>query len=310
MDAKSAVCTLFEGDYHFGVGALVNSLYKNGYRGMVWAGYRGKLPPWATPIQAGDGYAEYAIREECLIRFIQVETERHLALYKPGFMRALWNDHCRRIENLFYFDPDIVIKCDWSFFEEWAACGLAVCEDVNSPMPDSHPIRHAWRQLSAERDIDLAVKTEAYVNSGFLGIASGCLGFLQQWSDMIDLIETRTGKLRHHLHGQRPSPFYNTDQDALNMAIMRGDYATSLIGKEGMDFIPGGYTMSHAAGGGKPWRKRFFSSALRGIPPTLADKAYWQNVMHPICMYRSATLRLSQWELMMSSAVGRYCRKG
>ena len=58
MSGPLSICTLFEGDYHYGLGPLVNSLYTNGYRGVIWVGYRGALPPWAQPRSAAQGFED------------------------------------------------------------------------------------------------------------------------------------------------------------------------------------------------------------------------------------------------------------
>ena len=75
---STAICTLFEGDYHRGLGALVNSLCKHGYQGTVWAGYRGALPPWVEPRDHDDGDVEFRLPSGGAIRFVPVHTEVHL----------------------------------------------------------------------------------------------------------------------------------------------------------------------------------------------------------------------------------------
>jgi len=305
----AAICTLFEGDYHYGVGALVNSLYRHGFRGVVWVGYRGLLPPWASPLAEGPNYKQYRVENDCLIRFIKIESDRHLTNCKPDFLRDLWKNYCPTSNALFYFDPDIVIKCAWGFFEEWVDCGVALCEDVNSPMPSSHPIRHVWRRFCEKIGVPLLRDLDCYVSGGFLGLRKDRTALLDTWKFLIDGLEEEIGDLKYLGYGGRPFAFYNGDQDVLNMTLMSSHEPVSLIGREGMDFRPGGYTMSHAAGGVKPWRKRLLASALGGFPPTLADKEYWQNVAWPIRLYSGAVQCWHRWNLVVGSAVGRFIRR-
>ena len=309
MTSGAAICTLFEGGYHYGVGALVNSLYAHGFRGVVWAGYRGALPPWATPMADGPAYSEYRVAEGCLIRFVKLQTDRHLTNYKPVFLLDLWKNHCPEADALFYFDPDIVVKCAWSFFEEWAGYGVALCEDVNSPMPSSHPIRHAWRRFCSGRGVPLLREMDAYVSGGFVGLIRRYAAILDTWKTLIEGLEEETGNLKQLGFRDRPYAFYNGDQDVLNMTIMSSSEPLSLIGKEGMDFSVGGYTMSHAAGGAKPWKKQMLASALRGIAPSLQDKAYWRNVSYPICLYSAPAMLLHRCDMMAGSAMGLVVRR-
>jgi len=305
----SIVCTLFEGNYHYGVGALANSLYTHGFRGCIWAGFRGELPPWAQPLVESHGYASFQVADGCEIRFVRLETERHLTNYKPEFMLDLFERLDPSAKAAFYFDPDIVVKCRWSFFAEWAQCGVALCEDINSPMPTSHPIRHRWRAFARGANLELNRPTDVYVNGGFVGVRRSEMGFLTLWRGMIDAIEKETGECGKLMIERRPAAFYSADQDGLNMVIMSDKFELSLIGKEGMDFIPGGYTMSHAAGGAKPWRKRMLASALRGVPPNLADKGYWRHVASPICLYSPLRRAWHAFALKLGAVLGRCLKR-
>ena len=315
----SCICTLVEGDFHLGLGALTNSLIHHGFRGTLWVGYRGALPPWAAAAKDAGRWHEFDAGSGTVLRFVPLTTKAHLTNYKPEFLVQVWEQLQPDADHLFYFDPDIVIKAAWSFFEEWAGYGVALVEDVNSPMPESHPRRCAWVRALTRREMTVRRETSLYVNGGFLGLHRKHRGFLDAWRRAMALVGEEIGGLEHSMfsfgatasHMQLPSyPYNKTDQDALNIAVMTATEPVSLMGAEGMDFRPGGWTMSHALGPEKPWRKRYVRAAMAGRPPSLADRAFWFHASKPIPVFSSFAAAWRRRTLALGGAIGRYYRRG
>ncbi|MEO6567243.1 MAG: hypothetical protein ABIO94_00660, partial [Opitutaceae bacterium] len=133
---KVAAVTLFEGHYHLGAAALINSLHAHGFSGTVICGHRGPRPAWAASAPV--------IADRIDLQWIEINAKVHLTYYKPVFMRECWQGLCASANQLYYFDPDIVLKAPWSIVERWATDGIAVVEDVNATFPARHPYRLGW----------------------------------------------------------------------------------------------------------------------------------------------------------------------
>jgi hypothetical protein len=305
----STVCTLFEGDYHHGVGVLVNSLYAHGFRGIVWAGYRGSLPPWASTTREFDGYTEFKAAEGLTVQFVPLTTKIRLTNFKPDFMLSLWQKQCPMAQSFFYFDPDITVTCDWAFFEKWVQAGVALCADINPSMPPNHPIRHAWKQFYAPHGVVFRREPDLYFNGGFFGLKRGQMEFLHCWQRLQELMTPEIGGLQNVNMRDRTYLFHKTDQDALNVAAMASESPISPMGQDGMDFQygGGGYVMSHAAGGPKPWNKSFFKNLLlHGNSPSRPDRVFFRNAKSPIQIYSSAMLSCKRFFLLSASFLGRF----
>jgi len=310
---SSAVCTLFEGSYHYGVGALANSLYARGYRGTIYAGYRGPLPPWAVGLKTSDGFAEFCPVEGLVIRFIPLATKVHLTNFKPDFVLSLWQQHCPQAQSFFYFDPDIVLMCHWSFFEEWVRAGVALCADVNPSMPPNHPIRHAWKQFYLPHGFTFRREMDLYFNGGFFGLRREQIEYLHCWQRLQELMAPEFGGLQNVNVRDRAFLFHKTDQDAMNIAAMASESPISPMGQDGMDFQHGGggYVMSHALGAQKPWNKQFLRKLiLRGNAPSRADRIFFRSVSSPIQLYPPATLSCKRLVVWTASFLGRFMSRG
>ena len=321
---KSAACTLFEGDYHPGVAVLVNSLCKQGFKGDFYAGYRGVLPLWAGAARESacpDFPACHALRvnESVMLYFVLLDTDYHFTNYKPDFMLRLMDGPMREADSMYYFDPDIVVSAPWYFFEKWVKAGVALCEDVNSPLTKNHPTRVAWRNYFGKTGIRLSFKDQIYVNGGFVGIQRQDRSFLEVWKRVQEGMAPAIGGLsRSFFKGgeQLPeeargsfAPFGKTDQDALNASVEAWDGETSFITKEGMGFRPGLAVLPHALGQPKPWAWNIMGLALKGRPPKLVIREYWKYASGPLKAHTEALIKKKRFALRVAALLSRFYKK-
>jgi hypothetical protein len=313
---EGIVCTLFEGDYHLGLAALLNSLVQNGFQGCIAAGYRGSLPPWIGQLKPLNGTAtsaapggSYEIAPGVRIDFIYLDTPVHFANYKPQFMKQVIGEG-RGARYIWYFDPDIVIRCAWSFYMDWTRHGVALCEDVNFAMPANHPIRFRWMELASSLGLKNPLPLSRYYNSGFVGLPTAHSGFLDRWQATSRLAESQGFDTRAFPTGDRTKAFFMVDQDALNIAAMYTEYPLTTLGAEGMGFVPGGGAMFHAVGAPKPWRKKMVLSALGGVPPSEADKGFLASLNHPIRPYSDWRMAERRLGCRVGALIGRFYRRG
>ena len=306
----SVICTLYEGNYHLGLGALVNSLYAHGFRGHFYAGYRGEVPPWAehSVRKNGSGWL-FDVTNDCTLHFVPVTTSTHFNNYKPQFLLELMEKHCPAEQNFFFFDPDIVVKAPWSFFERWASHGIAVCEDLNHYLPRNHPVRLAWKEYAAACGLTIRQEIDKFYNGGFFGVRRDHQDFLQAWKSLFDCRALDGVDLSKFELSGFEFPYLYLDQDLMNLALMLVAQPISAVGPEGMDFQPGGSVMSHSAGATKSWRKRFVWEALNGCAPSRADKEFIRYTQSPIRIFSAPQFTARKLGVAVGSAIGRFYRR-
>lgn len=313
---NSSVCTLFEGHYHHGVAALANSLYEQGYRGSIYVGYKGELPTWADAATedhalAWPGSRTLAAAADLHLHFLPLDTAHHLSNHKPDFMLRLWDGPARDVEAMYYFDPDIVVSTPWELFAEWVEAGIALCEDVNSPLAKHHPIRVKWRKYFGNKNIALTFKEATYANSGFVGVSKQHRSFLTTWQHIQETMAPAIGGLAKSSFMGTVSlpfePFGKTDQDAMNATIEAWeDGSASYVGKEGMAFVPGASLMTHALGSPKPWDRQPLLLALAGQPPRPADRDYWRVANSLISSQPGGLVKKRRFTIQLAALIGRF----
>lgn len=318
----STICTVFEGHYHKGVAGLANSLQANGYEGIIWAGYKGQLPPWAkleakengmkgvdkimkTKENHIEGVDTMIVSDKITINFIKLADSTFLPYCKPNFMLDVLQK-MPKLDNIFFFDCDIIVKCRFSYFEEWVECGIALCEDVNSPLPISHPLRFQWQNYFAKYGVTVERRDNYYVNGGFIGLKVGDKEILEHWQHVQNLMMDELKEVNSIGFKDRTNPFHRTDQDALNIAKDMTNRPLSIADGTAMDLSNYGFIMSHAVGNQKPWQKNWIAFVIKhGQRPTMTDRLFMNHIETPLSIFTSRERFLKRWNLKVASALSR-----
>lgn len=321
---NSVICTLFESHYHYGVAALINSLYKQGYEGHIFAGYKETLPDWVSKSVEDANFPDYPgsgtikVTSSFNVHFLPLTTDYHLTNYKPDFMLSLLDGPAKDADGIFYFDPDIVIDVKWSYLEDWIKFGVAFCEDVNSPLSKNHPRRMAWRNYYHSRGINIQFKENCYVNGGFIGLKRTDRGYLETWKNIQEVMAPAIGGLNRSAFAEKQlpmevqgplAPFGRTDQDAMNIAIEDWEGIASIFGKDAMGFSSGTYVMPHALGHNKPWMLKPIQQALKGRIPRYVDKLYWKVADGPVKAHTSQRIKWRLTGINIAVIIGRFYKR-
>ncbi len=303
-NVEEIVICLYDGKYHYGVAALANSLVASGFKGIIHIGYRDLLPPWLGQLKPVDKNT-YQLEKDISIYFEHIQTDMHLAYYKPYFIKHTV-DKFPIAKKFFYFDVDIIVTAPWIFFSNWLNGEVCLCLDNSFDfVHNNHPWRKDWKLLAKMAD-DFSNPITHYVNSGFIGIAKENITLIDKWINFTKLYQATGNNLKQI--NQEGHNSFKGDQDLLNAAItVSPDIKLSLIGKEGMGFTQPAYLMTHAVVKNKPWSINFLRILFKyGRKPTFAERNFFNHCKNPINLFSKATFSIKKANLFFATKLGRY----
>ncbi len=308
-ESPITVCTLWEKDHHKGVATLVNSLVRTGYRGRIWAGYKGELPIWASGGKTvGDTYT-YCVEEHVQIVFVKIPTHLHFAQYKPIWMLQVLEKYEIDKDGVFYFDPDMFIVGAWTFFESWLKWGIAASEDVSYPFNRQHPLVRSWQAYAFQLGYTNWNDGNVYFNSGLVGVSREHKSFLILWDDVLNAIRRDFGAIEGMRTHARTDIFHRPGQDGFTFATYLTPHPVSWVGPDGMAFERGEWLTVHAYLR-KPWRRRvIWDLLLFGDKPDRGARLYWELAGNPIQVESPMKIRLNRWLLPIAAFLGRFYQR-
>jgi hypothetical protein len=224
-----------------------------------------------------------------------------------------------RGDAVLYCDPDVVVNVAWRYIEEWLTCGVALCDDVNSPLAENHPRRVGWRRFFQGSDHELRFRGSRYANGGVVGVPRIHSRLLEVWIQLLDAVTAELGGAhivgiegRGHVIDEYgfADCFRLTDQDTLNAALEAcPQIPLSFLGRQAMGFDAGTPFFPHSIGPVKPWSRRYFRDALGGKPPVRVDKIFWNAARGPLQPFPARHVTSTRRRITLAAALGRLIRR-
>ncbi len=306
----SVVCVLAERTYFHGVTVLLNSLIRGGFSGEMVVGYRGTLPPYAAALRGASDGVPLVVAPGVSVRFHTVDTAWHLTNAKASFMQRIFEEICPSLRRLFYFDADLLLRCDWKHFERWAQHGVVLALDMaETYMPPDHVFRREWAALAARCGLTCRPAT-GYVNGGCVGVPVEQIEFVRVWARLMRQLEADGHDMTKAVAVGGMPEFAKMDQDVLNATVMATDVPLAVLGQEAMDIFPSAAVMTHYMFHTKPWLRDYVKDALKGFPPERNEYFFWELVNNPVQSFTPAELRAKQRRMKLARLIGYLRRRG
>ncbi|MBD3750375.1 MAG: hypothetical protein IE931_12860 [Sphingobacteriales bacterium] len=297
------IICLAENSYWHGVAALVNSLIKCQFKGVLFVGYRGNLPTWINDQLSLVEGKTYRINEDIQLQLIEVNTKRHLGYEKAFFIAEVLKDPA--IERLFYFDTDCIPIADYQFYLNWTDHHIGVCMDECFKfIHENHPWKLVWKEKLESFGYP-SIYQHPYINSGFLGLSKINFSLIDTWVNLTSRLEKEG--LDTSSFNKNPLLAVQGDQEILNMALSTlPPSIISVIGPEGMGFTEPIYLMVHCTSAEKPWSKNFLWSFLKtGNRPSLREKIFLSFLNEDIMCMNKFKYSLKKINLTLTTLIAR-----
>jgi hypothetical protein len=304
---KPLLITLYQGHYHIGAGALINSAIRHGFNGRIALYHENdRLAEWTRDLTA-DGPDRFRIGD-LQISFHRVSPPRHLGYHKPFAMRQALADH-PDCDAIVYADPDVLFLAPWSFFDDWIKRGVAYCLDGHFPyLPAEHPWRANWKELIGTATGLASQPIPYYPNSGFIALPREQAGFLDLWAALTEQFEKNGGDTKRFRQDERYHAITG-DQDLMAAALMAWTGPVSILGPEAMGFTEYYFILCHDIGPRKTWQRNFVAEAVDGYKPSRPSALFLEYADHPLPVLSPSELASRRRSFNFARIIGRFWKR-